>query len=138
MYIVTLWSICPEQLRASARFSNFVSTVTVSGPVGKHQWDVTLVELITGDFSIVSFRRSTLKPLLTQYPADFRHHRVSHPCNASFHQTHLFPLILSSLSALKMASNIGLYRSSFDMCLLRSGRYYTNRACDTTARSDMA
>lgn len=138
MYIDTLWSMCPEQLRASAHFSNFVSTVTVSGPIGKHQWDVKLVELLTGDFGIVSFRRSTLKPLLTQYLADFRYYRDFRPCNASFHQTHLFPLILSSLSALKMASNMRLYRRPFDMCLLRSGRYYTNRDRDTTARSDMA
>ena len=65
MYIVTLWSKCPEQPRASVCVSKSVSIVTVSGPVGKHQWDVKLVDLVNGDYGIVSFQGSTRKLLLT-------------------------------------------------------------------------
>ena len=46
-------------MTSSSRLSNITFSGTIRGPVGKHQWDVKVIDAFSGNFVTVSFQSRT-------------------------------------------------------------------------------
>ena len=108
---------------------NVALTGTVCGPVGKHQWDVRLVDFMNNNYAKVSHQSTSWKNKFNIGTGS----RCCGAFDAPFYKTYHFPLISPSLLALEVASHMCLYRCYCDVHLLRSRLCCTSRVRNSAA-----
>lgn len=105
---------------------------TINGPVGRHQYDLRLLDVMNNKFAKVSHQLHTsMLGFLTHYgPGKFSD--SSHDAlNTIIYQRHILPNVSPSLPALVVASNLQLHRGYFDSRFLRRCNCRVNHLLDS-------
>ena len=107
-------------------FADSILLGSARGHYGPHQWDIRLVDLPTKDNVIVCVR-TLLSATALIARTDYCHRVGTITDSIPIHQTHILPILLSTLQTLEMDTCICLYRCYCVLCFLWSCYYRRTR-----------